>query len=442
MPGATQDASATTTGSTSTITIGSTTTGSSTATGTGGSGGAPVQPCPNRPGWETWDDYAPGCSLCVPASPAALPPPIVWEPCDPKSGLASGCQQMKIDWEYFDSAFAYPVSMDVQSDGQVLLSFTRISEKAGKGYRMLIVAAAEGPVVSAMVDDQDFPSKGCTFGRSDRVTLKQGKHIFFVWPDEMSAEGFDEAAVGGDMNELHPKALWSWPKSPGYDFTASDILWASGSGYDLGVAKWGEPWSIVLTSAQIGLQIGNLRAFHDLVHFEASDGIYAGVMTYTPSAGVQDLITFPGDYSRGVMGFGTDGIDMVWMYGEGKGPTFLEPYPTRSVMVAPFTTDAAAVAPTRLRSFPSAVYPLQFAVGCGYAAVEMESNQILVVRLSDGWAWQLAAPPVDGGALDQFRFGTVYGLTCDELWLRAGVGVAMNVARVKLSDLGPGIPPD
>ncbi len=48
----------------------------------------------------------------------------------------------------------------------------------------------------------------------------------------------------------------------------------------------------------------------------------------------------------------------------------------------------------------------------------------------------------DAGRTDKWRLGTVYGLTCDEVFLRAGVGAKMNIARVPLDALGPGMPPD
>jgi hypothetical protein len=143
------------------------------------------------------------------------------------------------------------------------------------------------------------------------------------------------------------------------------------------------------------------------------------------------------------MGFGTDGVHMVWMYGEGKGPV-QEPYPVRSVMMSPFTTDPAAIAPTRLRSYPSAdALILPWIVNCGYAAVEMEPDRILVVRLSDGWSWELSTLDVgDAGPISQWNFGTVFALSCEEVFLRGGVGLQMNIARVRLDALGPGMPPD
>jgi len=49
----------------------------------------------------------------------------------------------------------------------------------------------------------------------------------------------------------------------------------------------------------------------------------------------------------------------------------------------------------------------------------------------------LASPCGAGG----WCCGTVYAVTCDEVYLRATMG-AMNMARIRLDALGPGIPPD
>jgi hypothetical protein len=69
------------------------------AGGEAGSGGVPLPgPCPGYDGWETWDDFAPDGHFCVPASEAALPEPIAWEPCDAIVGMPVGCQQMSVTW--------------------------------------------------------------------------------------------------------------------------------------------------------------------------------------------------------------------------------------------------------------------------------------------------------------------------------------------------------
>ena len=188
------------------------------------------------------------------------------------------------------------------------------------------------------------------------------------------------------------------------------------------------------------MQLLYATAWHDFVTWRASDGVYSGVWAWTPDRGAYRFLTFPGDWSRGVEGFGTDGTQMVWVYGEGKGPR-QEPYPKRSIMVAPFARDPLALAPKRVRSFPSSEsIILPSTVGCGYAAIETSASSVLVVRLNDGVSWEIRAPTADAGK--SWHFTGAFAITCDEVFVGGGVAPAMNIARVRLDALGPGTPPD
>jgi hypothetical protein len=349
---------------------------------------------------------------------------------------------MKVDWPFPATPFAYAPAVDVRPDGTAVLDIVRISSAEPHPSRMKVVAEADGEVLSAMLDPRVQGIKGCTWTSSPVVSMSQGKHVLAVIGDEAD-EDYPEAIVGGALDELHPKVQWSWEHSGGHGIAASDLVWATWDSYEIGIATWGEPWQVVLQGSEVGLQQVQAKAWHDFVAWRSSDGVYHNIMAWTPQRGAYPFITFPGDWSRGVMGLGTDGVHMVWTYGEGKGPA-QEPYPVRSVMMSPFTTDPTALQPTRLRSYPSADFLiLPWIVGCGYAAVEMEPDWILVVRLSDGWSWELSTPDLpDAGPLGQWHFSDVYALTCDELFLRGGLSPRMNIARVRLDALGPGIPPD
>ena len=117
-----------------------------------------------------------------------------------------------------------------------------------------------------------------------------------------------------------------------------------------------------------------------------------------------------------------------------------------SVMTAPYTTDAAQAQATsrRLRSDLKGFDPYVWAVGCGYAArnVNLKSpvnSALFIVRLSDGVSWLFP------GSLDAPRiaWGPPIGATCDELFtsVEAADGVT-EIARIRLDSLGPGTPPD
>ncbi|MBI4955417.1 MAG: hypothetical protein HY908_25570, partial [Myxococcales bacterium] len=399
------------------------------------------QPCdPAWPGWETWDDFAPSCVYCVPASPEALPPPIEWEPCDPLSAMPSGCRQMKVDWPVAAgyTPFGYVAAADVRPDGTVAILVVRNSSVSSLDWGELIVADADGPVRSAMLQ---LGKTGCWFAVEELVSLQQGKYAFRILQGDTHAELKREVIVGGAAGELHPKAQWVWEESWGHPVAASDLAWASWDSFRVGVAKWGEAWHEVYSGLQDGLEQVRAKVWHDFVYWRSSTLGHNNATAWTPDTGVYPFIAFPWDSGRGVEGLGTDGAQMVWIYEEGKAPGEWT-YPTRSIMVAPFTRDPALLAPVRLRSYP-VPYPaiVQFTVGCGYAGISDDVNHVLLVRLSDGWSWELVPGPVPAaGPAGRWYWGSVYAITCEEVFVRGGVG--MNIARVRLDALGPGTPPD
>ena len=434
--------STTTTTGTTTTTTTTTTSTDPCASAAGCPPGPPAggEPCHESwPGWETWDDFAPSCDLCVPTPEAALPAPIEWEPCDPLANMPVGCRQMKVDWPYYATPFGYGVGGDVASTGQVLLQLMRMSDVASPPWQMMLLAEADGPVRSALLHLSG--ADDCWLYNHDRAGVRNGSHAFRV-QEGSKAEPHREAVVGGAATEARPHAQWLWHESYGHPVTASDAVWATWDSVRIGVARWGEPWQEVFSGVQTGMQQVQPRAWHDFVHWSSSDGFdYIGVMAWTPEREVYPFLMFPGDFTRGVEGFGTDGEHMAWVYEEGGTPGEGTPYPTRSIMVSPFTTDPAALAPVRLRSYP---YPwpitVGFTVGCGYAGLQTDGGVAFIVRLSDGWSWTLTlpSPPVAG----TWRWGAVYAITCDEVFVRGNLAPKMNVARVRLDALGPGVPPD
>lgn len=431
------------TASTATTTSSSATTSTITTTsGTGGEGGAvPSGPCPGWPGWEAWDDFAPQCPLCVPMSKDVLPPPIEWEPCAPEAKMPVGCRQMKADWPWYNTPFAYAASVDVGEDGKAVMEIARLSNVGENQWRVQMVADADGPVHSAFLDPRGEGIKGCTNWLSHIVGMSGGKHILSVIDGDLNSE-YNEAAVGGSIDELHPKPLKAWMPSYGLDLSASDAVWVSSDGSNVGIAPWGQPWQTVYTSADSGgLQQVGVRAFHDFVTWTSGDGAYMGTMAWTPEKGAYPLLTYPGDWTRGVQMLGTDGKHLVWAYGEGRSQP-LGDYDKVSVMAAPFTTDPAQLQPKRLRSLPVSWLASPWIVGCGYAANEYDADKVLIVRLSDGVSWELTYPDPSAPPLQRWHFSTVFALSCDEIFLQGSVGLAMNVVRLRLDALGPGMPPD
>ncbi len=170
--------------------------------------------------------------------------------------------------------------------------------------------------------------------------------------------------------------------------------------------------------------------------FWNADALADGINIWEPTGGARPFIRWVGDPTRGAGDFGTGGLDMVWTYGEGKAPSAWK-YPVRSVMTAPYTTDPEAVLPRRLRSgLHIGVGGFEWKVGCGYAAGEGGSNDVLVVRLSDGTSWQLPSIP------SELALAKPLGITCEEVFIYGEIGGRLRIARVKLASLGPGIPAD
>ena len=205
------------------------------------------------------------------------------------------------------------------------------------------------------------------------------------------------------------------------------------------IAPWGSPLEVVYGGQW---QNGFLELRDHFAVWQHGTLVYSSLMAWTPERGVYPFITFGVDYSRGAHGLGMDETDMVWVYSEGKGYNE-DPYPIRSIVTSPFTTDPGALDWRRLRSYPNP-YPVieAWSVGCGRAAHALPgtSGQVLLVRLSDGVSWTLESPkcaPPDNWCLD-----TVYALTCDELFLRGGRNAEVGFVRIPFDQLGPGTPPD
>jgi hypothetical protein len=182
--------------------------------------------------------------------------------------------------------------------------------------------------------------------------------------------------------------------------------------------------------------LGALVLSGEAAFWESGGLVRIGINVWDQASGARPFIRWLDDTTRGAGNFGTDGVDMVWSYGEGKMPGDMN-FPIRSIMTAPFTTDPAAVVPTRLRSQPgNSIAEEPWKVGCGYGARKW-LNQPMVIRLADGVAWQL---PEDIGTLDLFP--KPIGVTCDEVFAVGQVDGRVTIMRFEIDSLGPGMPPD
>jgi hypothetical protein len=427
--------------------------------GAGGSGGAATTTssssgssstssstpsCPELPrpesvpeGWVKWDDWSCDCQYYVPGSKEVLPPPIEWEDC-PDTGSGIVCRAMKTPWAVDGAPITYMASMDLGPSGEPLLAFTR---SGGEPMRnTFLVAEPDGQVHTAFLWAMTGSSldEGCVF-RND--SFNEGRIGLLLWGiHHKGPPSWDTGLAGGPMDALAPTVVYRTN-------TGGKMLedYAVGQYYvarlSLGAARvhpWtmGKEWlAYNAPDDPENLPLSRVQFVGDTLFVSVHSYTRAGINVWDPAHGPRPFIRWVGDATRGAGDFGTDGVDMVWSYGEGKEPS-AEVFPTRSIMTAPYANDPAAVMPQRLRSLPGDSLVVEpWRVGCGYAAHTSDTTEVLVVRLSDGWAWRVPNGP---GLL----LGVALGLTCEELFVAGSVNKLFTIARVRLDSLGPGEPPD
>jgi hypothetical protein len=408
------------------------------ATASSSTGGGPCLPQPTPDyvpsGWMELTTWSCDCRLWVPTSPLQMPAPIAWESC-PETPDGLECRMMVIDWRRDNVPVGWHARMTTDDDGLPILAFVRVGIQPDNG---LIMAYADGPVLSAVVAEH---GSGCLFHNS---CLIEGKWLSGVrGHDAHEAPSKHQGAIGGAVDSFVPQVLahtvdYENPFTDGWSCSGkwvARLTWP----FVMTVFPWDESQVIEVTSSATdpqGMDMSQLTMVGNALFWTTANASKSGINVWDPNAGTRLFRRWVDDPSRGAGNLGTDGVDLVWCYGEGKGPGD-EHFPVRSIMTAPFTTDPDVVARTerRLRSQPD--YPVQvneWVVGCGYAARDT-NNKVFVVRLSDGWAWYLPSTPT------QF-IGRPIGLTCDEVFFFGKVNGVHNIMRVRLDSLGPGLPPD
>ncbi len=418
---------------------------SSTAAGSGGAGACPMEPPPPGvpPGWVEYTDWSCKCRFYVPDSPAAMPAPIQWQKC-PTSPNGVDCQTMAIDWTTDQRAVDFDAMMTT-TNGPPVLGIQRRGLDAPQPFLLKVIADADGLVHFAMLKmwtgGQLESSPGCILIQH---SLNEGKFIYSILGDDAKGKwtkSGHKGALGGSIDDLHPKVLASYYDSLEHDWSASSTRI-----YRYNFSELAYPWdmktSTVVAAAGSdpnGLQMGAQPLAVGDNFFWMSDSSYtAAIDSWNPVDGRRSLVRYSGDLTRAAGNLGTDGTTLVWTYGEGKKPNeSTNLFPTRSIMASPFTTDAAKLTPKRLRSDPVLGIGLQFQVGCGRAAHGGSSQPVVVVSLKDGMSWLLPKEsPPDYDPL------IVLGLTCEHVYLYGEFGGRFTIARIKLSSLGPGIPAD
>lgn len=312
-------------------------------------------------------------------------------------------------------------------------------------YRMRTVQEADGPVRWAFLENGPLSTAWVYYNSTNATGTRQGRTVFQI---VQSGEEYDQAVVGGSIDDLAPSVLdYRHISAVGHHVTAGGGLWAM---HQVGVfftAPWDGSAAVDVSNAFTNQQ-GFPFIHDDFAVWNDGDWPTTGRhVAYTPALGAYPFIDYgPGFHD--VAGFGTDGVDMVWVHSHDKQAS-QDPWGQRDIMTAPFTKDPAQIVERRLRSYPlQGSLVSQFAVGCGHAAVRVKTGMVLVVRIADGYWWELPAGNcIDGMPMPgSWCYDLPIALTCDELFVHSwpwnGNLYIRSLARIQLSSLGTPSPPD
>lgn len=415
------------------------------STSSSGAGAGTPQPCPGWPGWDTWHEV-PYSNVrgCVPATRDDLPSPLGWTACSLDSGFNTGCRELDIPWAWSYRPFA-GAEAKVEAEG-VTLGLLAIAAEEPDPWSMHLYQRADGPTLSAYLDRREASDLGdwTRVWSSSISGTGNGHHIFGY--SENAQEDIRQYFLGGSLSDFRPRVLYERPAasftktfSSGKSFFA---LWDAGA---VEVADWPTGTATtVATSGQFGGQLGLVSIMGDFMVFTASFYPYDGrLVAFTPERGAYPFIEHSGGGFHSFSGFNTDGTDMVWIHSQGKDDSQSD-WHQRDIMTAAHTEEAAAVQPRRLRSYPEPFYSqtAPFAVGCGHAAISYVPGHVIVLRLSDGYSWELPVSACAAGDWTTWCSMEPIALTCDELFFVRRTKGAVNVARVELAALGTPTPPD
>jgi hypothetical protein len=379
---------------------------------------------------ETWVQYSGfGCdvALLLPGPETPPLPPFEWEPCPASAGSDAVCEQLAP--LPGGSNFASFRGAVTTSDGDALLATYRSQGEAG-GY--VAIGRATGPIVLAFTSPRSDEPLGTSLAWFD-----DSSYLVSVNPvGEPKPEGF-HGAIAGRFGEPVPTLVRhvqnkgnttsSWAVS-------NDLVVRSLFG--ITASPWTDDDSLAVykpANDPDGLPgyISQVRG--DRVFIQVNAGGLSGMVSWTQAEGVKPIVRYPGNYEKSAMRWSTDGVDMVWI--EGEGPqTSLYVHPKMTLMTAPYSTDAAQIQATKRAVGPdplrAAALPL--VVGCGHAASqwineEQTANGLAIVRLADSTWWKLHPSVVPYPARP-------LGITCNHAYY----SYANQILRIRLDSLPAG----
>ncbi len=420
---------------------------SSSAGGVGGEStcnASPESPPVTVPaGWLPWTCW-PGCTFWVPPDASSMPSPIQWEPCAIASGNPS-CQEMTTPWDQDAQGGALALSpvfaVGPQGQGRLLIQRLAINGLGDThSYVDWVEGDVDGQLDFAMRQHRPGPAT-CSALVRDFAGDKFALSLHGDGVGSATNSNIDGLLIG-QVGQLAPQMVYRDDK-PGTSDWSIGSDWVTRNDYGL-ISAHALDYSTTVTVYSPKEDPdhlpfdGGAKIIGHSVLFQVGNYSMAGLRAYDEIRGSHALVRYAGDPTQGAINVGTDGKDIVWSHGEGKGPSDTL-YAKMSVITAPFTTDPAVLSPRRLRtdlSLGIGTKELQFAVGCGYAGRQLVGSDAEIVRLSDGAGWRLA-----GSA--SWSWNQVLGFTCQEVFVAAHDALShFRVARISLASLGPPLPPD
>ncbi len=365
----------------------------------------------------------------MPTDASQLPTPIDWQTCEAASG-GSGCRRIAFDWSPPPpTPLGTDADVAIDDNGTAVVLTSRSFQGGG---RLHFVAAADGPVYSALLSTQLDTFASAAFLSPSMTARRWVLRIL----ENVSANG--GGYIGGTSASVQPTTHARFSSNAVHSAVVGD----------LGILDISANTVISLLDFDSGAKLTDIQTpslsmsfewmFRSNVFWQGNGGQVNDVGMWTPDGGAIDFINYGFDATHVAGDLGTDGTDMVWLEGHGS-PTDAGPYTTMDYWTSPYAATSQQLQPRRLRSeATTAILGTPIAVGCGYAAYAVLGfvNGLRILRLSDGWSWYL--PNVTGWYWTQ-----ALALTCSELFVSVQIsGPIRTLARVALNQLGTGTAPD
>jgi hypothetical protein len=425
----------------------------------------PLVPEGVPPGWELYSEFSPRCQFYVPGNNGEMPAPLEWESCPGTYPAGLECQKVKQTWkhtpEWSIGNFSFTFFDTDPKSGKPLLGFERYKLWNRLDLSDTIVAEADGQVRFSILQASQYRS-GCGMHLDDANEGRVSVHLYGDNPGDnypfISAgdfKGTPEAIVADSIDSRHPKLAFQgeFDNTSPYghiSYVSSDWFIKRPGNNRLIVNDWAQTQEQTIYAPGAnppGYQPLTVVPKGKDVFIALWAGGNAYTLSWTPQAGLQPLLYWGSDDTRGGGNFGTDGKALVWTAGEGKPTGTPQPYAKFTIMTAPYTTDPAQLQQTarplreELKSDSNiGHYSQAWYVGCGYAARTTLRRAITVVRLSDGAMWFIPRP------LDpEIGWTKALGVSCDHVYVLGDSGFFPEgsiITRFRLNSLGTPLSPD